>query len=100
MTDDIANHVKKCAIGETTKVITNTKVPMQISSLAERLFDHTFIDFIGPIPTSASGNKYIFTATCDLTTTLVAVPTNDCSALTAAMCLLEHVITNTIFHHV
>lgn len=82
MIEDIANHVKKCSICEKTKVITNTKVPMQISSLGESLFDHTFIDFVGPIPASAMGNKYIFTATCDLTKFLVAVPVSDCSALT------------------
>lgn len=92
MSEDIANHVKKCAICEKTKVITNTKVPMQISSLGETLFDHTFIDFVGPIPASALNNKYIFTATCDLTKFLVATPTPDCSALTAAQCLLEHII--------
>lgn len=40
----------------------------------------------------ASGNKYIFTATCDLTKFLVAVPTVDCTAVTAANCLLEHIL--------
>lgn len=92
MTEDVANHVKKCSTCEKTKVITNTKVPMQISSLGESLFDHTFIDYVGPIPATEMGNKYIFTATCDLTKFLVAVPTTDCSALTAAKCLLEHII--------
>lgn len=65
---------------------------MQISSLGEIEFDHTFIDFVSPIPSSLAGNKYIFTATCDLTKFLVAVPTKDCSALAAANALLEHVI--------
>lgn len=92
MVDDIKKYVKSCSICEKTKVITNTKVPMQISSLGEVLFDHTFIDFVGPIPASALGNKYIFTAKCDLTQYLVAVPVVDCSALTAANCLLEHII--------
>lgn len=65
---------------------------MQISSLGEILFDHTYIDFVGPISNSTSGHKYIFTAVCDLTKFLVAVPTFDCTALTAAECLLEHVL--------
>lgn len=92
MSEDIKNYVKKCAICEKTKTTTNTRVPMQISSLGEVLFDHTFIDFVGPIPTSAHGNKYIFTATCDLTKFLIAVPTVDCTAVSAANCLLEHII--------
>lgn len=92
MTNDIKNYVKNCPVCEKTKVFLNTKVPMQISSLGEILFDHTYIDFVGPIQQSSQGNKYIFTATCDLTKYLVAVPTVDCTALTAAQCLLEHII--------
>lgn len=93
MVNDIKNYVKNCPTCEKTKVITNTKVPMQISSLGEMLFDHCYIDYVGPInPETAGGHKYIFTAACDLTKFLVAVPTTDRSALTAAKCLLEHVI--------
>lgn len=92
MTNDIKNYVKKCPVCEKTKVITNTKVPMEISSLGEMLFDHCYIDFVGPIPQSTDGNKYIFTAICDLTKFLVATPTVDRTALTAAECLLEHII--------
>lgn len=65
---------------------------MQISSLGELLFDHTYIDFVGPIQPSGGGHKYIFTTTCDLTKFLVAVPTFDCSALSAAESLLEHIL--------
>lgn len=92
MSEDVANHVKKCPICEKTKVITNTKVPMQISSTGESPYDHTYIDFVGPVQKSAAGNAYIFTMKCDLTQHLSAVPTRDCSALTAAKCLLKHVI--------
>lgn len=92
MTNDIKNYVKKCPVCEKTKVHRNTKVPMQISTLGEVLFDHCYIDFIGPIPPSERGNKYIFSAICDLTKYAVFVACPDCTALTAAQCLLEHVI--------
>lgn len=92
MTNDIKNHVKGCTVCEKTKVTLNTKVPMEISSLGEVLFDHCYIDFVGPIQPSASGNKYIFTAVCDLTKFLVAIPTVDCTSLTAAECLLENIL--------
>lgn len=66
---------------------------MEISSLGSVLFDYTYIDFIGPIsPESDEGHKYIFTATCDLTKFLVAVPTFDCTAVTTAKCLLENIL--------
>lgn len=93
MSIDIKNYVSKCEICQKTKVTTNTKIPMQISSLGEVLFDHTYIDFVGPIsPVSSDGHKYIFTATCDLTKFMIAVPTRDCSAVTTANCLLKHVL--------
>lgn len=93
MVNDIRDFVSKCEICQKTKVTTNTKVPMQISSLGEILFDHTYMDFVGPIsPPSAEGHKYFFTATCDLTKYMIAVPTRDCSAITTADCLLEHVL--------
>lgn len=92
MMEDIKTFVKKCSTCEKTKYTTNTKVPMQISSLGEVLFDHTYIDFVGPIKTTEAGHKFIFTATCDLTKFLIAVPTVDSTALTAANCILENII--------
>lgn len=92
MYNDIKEYVKNCPICEKTKVTTHTKIPMQISSLGEVLYDHTYIDFVGPIQQSGAGNKYIFTALCDLTRHLTAVATTDCTAITAAQCLLEHII--------
>lgn len=92
MLQDIKSYVKKCSICEKTKITTHTRVPMEISSLGEALFDHTYIDFVGPIAQNSEGYKYIFTAICDLTKYLIAVPTKDCTALTAAECLLEHIL--------
>lgn len=92
MTQGIKDYVKKCEVCTRTKVTTNTRMPMEISSLGESLFDHTYIDFVGPIPQSVGGHKYIFTAICDLTKFLVAVPTVDSTAITAAGCLLENVL--------
>lgn len=92
MTQEIKNYVKNCEICNRTKVTTNTRMPMEISSLGESLFDHTYIDFVGPISQSTGGHKYIFTAICDLTTFLVAVPTTDSTAITAAECLLENIL--------
>lgn len=88
MSEDIKEYIRKCPICEKVKVTKNTRVPMQISSLGEVLFDHTFIDFIGPIQPSTKNNKYIFSCVCDLTKMLVCVATPD---FTAANCLLEHI---------
>lgn len=93
MENDIKKYVQECAICERSKYTRNTKMPMQISSLGEVLFDHCYIDYVGPIsPQSVDGHKYIFTATCDLTKLIVAVPTEDMTAQTTAKCLLEHIL--------
>lgn len=93
ITNDIRNYINGCEICKKSKVIQNTRVPMQISSLGEILYDHTYIDFVGPIsPPSSEGHKYIFTATCDLTKYMTAVPTFDCSAITSADCLLNGIL--------
>lgn len=60
---------------------------MEIFSLGEILFDYCHIDYVGPIQKSSNSYKYIlFTAICDLTKFSVAIPTVDCTSLTAATC--------------
>lgn len=92
MIDDIQKHVSECGVCEKTKHGRRIKAPMEISSLGAALFDHTYIDFVGPLNITDKNNKYIFTACCDLTKFLVCVPTEDCSAKTSANCLLENII--------
>lgn len=91
MADEIRNYVKKCTICEKTKTFTNTKIPLEVSSLGESLFDHTYIDFVGPISITPNGNRFILTMVCDLTKMLVCCATKDSTALTTAKCLIEHI---------
>lgn len=93
MSKDIIEFVKSCLICEKTKVVKNTKVPLQITGAGARPFEHIFIDYVGPInPESSGGHKYVFSATCDLTKYVIAVPTIDCTAETTADCLVENII--------
>lgn len=93
MNEDIKKYIQNCDICEKTKINKHTKCPMQITSTGDNLFDHVFIDFVGPIkPASAEGHEYIFTAVCDLTKYLVAVPTHDCTALTTARAFVENIV--------
>lgn len=93
MTTDIKKYVTECEICEKTKINKHTKCPMQITSTGDKIFDHVYIDFVGPIdPPSSDGHKYIFTATCDLTKYVVAVPTYDITALTTAQVFVENII--------
>lgn len=93
MSEEIKQFVKKCPTCERTKVHTNVRIPMEISSQGSSPFDHVYIDFVGPInPPTAMNNRWIFSAVCDLTKMVVFVPTPDATALTAAKCLLDNVI--------
>ena len=49
------------------------------------------IDFVGPFPKSDNGNGYIPTAVCPFSHFLVAIPTADRSATTAARTLFDNV---------
>ena len=60
-----------------------------------RIFDHPFntlgIDYVGQLPTTPSGNKWILTAVCPYSNFLLAIPVPDKQATTAARTLFNDV---------
>lgn len=71
-------------------------VPMQI-----RLFKHPFhilgVHYVGDLPTSPSGNKWILTTVCHFSNFLHAIPVTDNTATTEARALFNHVFWNSVF---
>ena len=73
----------------------NTKyqrhVPMQVC-----LYEHPFhtlgIDYVGELPVSTNGNKWILTAVCPNSNFLRAIPVTDKRATTVARALYDHVV--------
>ena len=61
-----------------------------------RIFEHPFptldVDYVGELPQSPSGNKWILTAVCPYSNFLCAIPVPDKTATTAARALLDHVL--------
>ena len=55
------------------------------------------IDLVGPLPKSDNGNRYIPTAVCPFSHFLVALPTADRSAITAARALFDKVFLSLDF---
>ena len=49
------------------------------------------VDYVGELPTSLSGNKWILTAVCPFSNYLISVPVPDKTATTAAQVLFDHV---------
>ena len=60
-----------------------------------RLYNYPFhtigIDYVGELPVSPSGNKYILTAVCPFSNFLITVPVPNKNATTAARALLDQV---------
>ncbi len=52
------------------------------------LFSHIHVDLVGPLPTSAAGHSYIFTAVDRSTRWLEAIPLQDMSAASCADALI------------
>jgi hypothetical protein len=60
MKEDVKNYIKNCTSCQKNKV-TNRKVkqPMAITSTSSKPFEKIFIDIVGPLTTTLSGNNYI-----------------------------------------
>lgn len=104
MNKDIAQYIKDCTICEKTKVTKKTHSDMVINSQASKPMERVYIDLCGPLPTNSNPlctdpmcpyseqTKYIFTAVCDLTKYLIAVPLPDATALSSARAFVDNVI--------
>ena len=75
MRKDVENYVKQCRSCQVNKILgPRVKAPMEITSTAAHPFDKCYLDIVGPLPTSTTGNKYILTFQDDLSKYVVATP--------------------------
>lgn len=92
MSSDIRKYIENCEICEKTKITRHTHTPLQITSVANFPFEKIYVDFVGEInPNSQEHHKHIMSISCDLTKYALAIPTFDCTALTAAKTIVENV---------
>ena len=87
----VRNWVRRCNHCIRFKSLNQPHGPMQI-----RLYHHPFhtlgIDFVGELPASASGNKWILTIVCPFSNFLRAIPVPNKTATTTAHVLLHEVL--------
>ena len=90
MAKHVRNWIRRCPACIKFKSTDPKHGPMQI-----RTFDHPFntlgIDYVGPLPTTSSGNKWILTAVCPYSNFLRAIPVPDKQATTAARTMFNDV---------
>jgi transposase InsO family protein len=65
---------------------------MVVSTTAMRTFEKVFLDVVGPIETSQSGNSYILTIQDDLSKYSIAIPLKNHTANLIAQAFIEHFV--------
>lgn len=81
---DIKKFIKRCTLCQKNKLSKKTKMPMVITSTASKPFERCFLDIVGPLPETETGNKYILTFQDDLTKFLINIPMKNQEAVTIA----------------
>ena len=77
--------MKQCRSCQVNKILgPKVKASMEITSTAAYPFDKCYLDIVGPLPTSTTGNKYILTFQDDLSKYVVATPIKQQDANTVA----------------
>lgn len=68
MKNDIKDYIKHCKTCQISKTnFRNNKSPMQITTTASKFCEQIAIDFVGPLPETRNGNRFILTLQDDLT---------------------------------
>ena len=80
----------KCA--ENKRAHKTTRAPLGKMQVGAK-FDCLSTDYIGPLPLTPRGNRYILIATCSFTKWVEIIPVPDQSAVTCANRLLNEVIS-------
>ena len=89
MTSDITNLVRTCELCQRKKHSTQPRSHLQITDTASTTFERIFIDLVGPLPESHTGNRYVLTIQDDLSKFLWCYPIPDKSANVVARTLVE-----------
>lgn len=93
MKEDIQKYIKKCDSCQRNKITTKPiKMPLVITSTSSQPFEKIYLDIVGPLTCSQSGNKYILTAQDDLTKYSIAMTIPDQEAKTIAKQLVNNII--------
>ncbi|KAL4153814.1 hypothetical protein QTP88_001647 [Uroleucon formosanum] len=96
MRKQIKQFIRHCPDCQKNKTATRTpKEPMVITSTATRAFEKIFLDVVGPLPRTHSGNSFILTLQDDLTKFAWASPMENHEANTVA----QHFVTKFVCLH-
>ena len=93
MRRDIEEYVKQCKSCQVNKMLKpKRKAPMEITSTAKHPFEKCYLGIVGPLPRSATGNRYILTCQDDLSKYVVATQIGQQDAETVAKVFVSQVV--------
>lgn len=85
MKSDIKQFIKNCESCQRNKLVRKKNIkPMEITTTSSNPLEKIFLDIVGPLPLTESGNKFILTLQDDLTKFSQAYPLPDHEAKTIA----------------
>lgn len=85
--ETISEMVRTCTACQRSKQAPNTKVGFLSSETPSRPFEKVFIDYIGPLPRSAKGSRFILTMTDAFSKYTVFLPARNSTAKTTVSLL-------------
>ena len=92
MVNDIKKYIKKCIKCQRNKSSRKTLMPMVLTDTAVRPFQKIYMDMVGPLPETTSGNKLILTVQDDFSKFMLCAPMPDGEASTVAKVFFSEVI--------
>lgn len=88
----ITTYIANCAKCQRNKIGRATRMKLCETDLSHRPFENIYIDLVGPLPVTASGNKHILSMVDDLTRFVEFVAVPDQTANTVARALYEQIL--------
>uniref|UniRef100_A0A1A8CCG2 Gypsy retrotransposon integrase-like protein 1 n=1 Tax=Nothobranchius kadleci TaxID=1051664 RepID=A0A1A8CCG2_NOTKA len=93
MSKDVHSYVQGCLIcAQFQPSQPLARAPLQRRGITFP-WSHLQIDWVGPVPKSARGNKYMLTVTCSFTKWVECLPAPNDTAVTTAVLLINHVFS-------
>lgn len=90
MTQMVQEYVRACAGCQKARIFRHNRPPLQEFVLPNARFSHVHMDFVGPLPESSAGNRFLMTFIDRYTRFPVAVPLKSSTAEAALACFMFH----------